>query len=90
MFQAWHRQPDDPTLFPELDGATPREIADHRALVTYIHYAGAPEGVNAAPNTPFFVAGVPQGGWGDAASRGWFTGTLWRALNSYFGHDLVP
>jgi hypothetical protein len=86
----WTLQPDDLTLFPELNGASDREIADHRAIVTYVHYAGAPPDVNAAPNTTFQVTGVPHGGWGDPSSRGWFARALWQALNTYFGADNLP
>ncbi len=49
----WQLQPDDPALFPELIGASDREIADHRAIVTYVRYAGAPPEVDAAPGQPF-------------------------------------
>ena len=85
----WTLQPDDLTLFPELNGSTPREIADHQSLVTYIHYAGAPPDVNISPGTAFKVNGVTQGGWGDASTRGWFARALWQALNGAFGSDQV-
>jgi hypothetical protein len=86
----WTLQPDDPTIFPDLNGPTPREIADHRALVTYVRYATAPPDVNAAPNVPFLVQGVPHGDWADPSSRGWFARALWQALDSYFGYLPLP
>jgi hypothetical protein len=89
----WTLQPDDRTLFPEQNGEigadpdTDQQTRDHRMIVTYIKYAGAPPDVSIAPNTPFQVAspGRPVEGWGDAAPRGWFARTLWAALSVYFG-----
>jgi hypothetical protein len=85
----WTLQADDRALLPELNGPlndpTDRQTLNHRALVTYVHYVQAIPDVSIAPNTPFLVTGVPQGGWGDPAPRGWFTRAFWPALDKYFG-----
>ncbi len=73
----WQLQPDDPALFPELVGSSDRELADHRAIVTYVRYAGAPPEVDAAPGQPSAI-------WGDPASRAWFARALWQALDATF------
>ena len=63
---------------------------DHRMVVTYVHYAGAPPDV-ADAHAPFTVAtasGVK--GWGDAAPRAWFARAFWPALDAYFGTTRLP
>jgi hypothetical protein len=88
----WQLQPDDRTIFPDqvgAPGADPdrdQQTLDHRAVVTYIHYAGAPPDV-ANSHAPFAVAltGGGAAGWGAAAPRAWFARAFWQALDSYFG-----
>jgi hypothetical protein len=89
----WVLQPDNRAIFPDQNGVagadptTDRQTLDHRAIATYVFYAGAPPDVDASPGIPFRRAGVDNGGWGEASSRGWFARALWLALNSYFGTD---
>ena len=55
----WAFQPDDRTIFPDQNGAagadpdTDQQTLDHRMVVTYVHYAGAPPDVADVPSAPF-------------------------------------
>src|SRR4051812_5222395 len=90
----WTLQPDDRTIFPDQNGPagadpeTDRQTLDHRAVVTYLHYAGTPPDV-ADPHAPFAVAlaGGGSAGWGDAVPRAWFARAFWPALDRYFSVD---
>jgi hypothetical protein len=72
----WVEQPENPTIYPNVPHGTPAEIADHRDLVTYVHYAGALPGTDATG---------AWGAWDQPATRAWFSQALWQALSSYFG-----
>jgi hypothetical protein len=91
----WALQPDDRTIFPDQNGApgadpeTDQQTKDHRMVVTYVHYAGAPPDV-ANVHAPFLRGGVDNGAWGDDASRAWFARAFWPALQTYFGQDNLP
>jgi hypothetical protein len=69
------RKPNDRTIFPDQNGAegadpaTDQQTLDHRAVVTYVSYLGAPPDV-ADVHAPFTVATVGGvQGWGDPAPR---------------------
>jgi hypothetical protein len=90
----WALQPDDRSVFPDQNGAAgadpdaDQQTLDHRALVTYLHYVGAPPDV-ADTHAPFAVAlaGGGTAGWADPAPRTWFARAFWPALDGYFGQD---
>ena len=92
----WTLQPDDRTHLPRpergggADPNTDRQTLDHRMVVTYVHYAGAPPDVSAAPDAPFQVAGAASGRLGGRQRRAWFARAFWPALDSYFGADTTP
>jgi len=89
----WALQPDDRAIVPDQNGDaganpdTDRQTLDHRMVVTYVHYAGAPPDVVATPGMDFRVTGVPRGAWDDATPRAWFARALWQALNLSFTTD---
>lgn len=88
----WTLQPDNPTLFPELNGTgdpADRATQDHRMLVTYLHYVGVVPDVEVTPGVAFRVAtpGQPVAGWGDPAPRAWFARAFWPVLDGYFSAD---
>jgi hypothetical protein len=80
----WALQPDDRSIFPDQNGAegadpnTDQQTRDHRMVVSYVHYVGAPPDV-ADVHAPFLRGGVAAGGWADDSSRAWFARLLARA-----------
>src|SRR4051794_37238812 len=87
----WALQPDHRTIFPDQNGApgadpnTDQQTLDHRMVVTYIHYAGAPPDVL---DTRARFAVASAGGskdWGAPTPRAWFARAFWQALDRYFG-----
>jgi spore coat protein A len=74
----WVEQPDNAAIYPNV----PSSSGHREDLATFVHYAGAVRGT-AAPTDGF-------DGWAQAASRAWFSFSLWQALDSFFGADRVP
>ena len=72
------------------DPDTDRQTLDHRMVVTYVRYAGAPPDVATCARAIRRSRGVAAGGWGDPPPRGWFARAFWPALNSYLGAYHAP
>ena len=92
----WALQPDDRTIFPDQNGAagadpaTDQQTLDHRMVVTYVHYAGAPAR-RGRHHAPFLRRAAWRHGAGaTTAPRAWFARAFWPALDSYFGQDNLP
>ena len=69
------------------DPATDQQTKDHRMVVTYVKYVGAPPDV--ASTTANFALANGQG-WGDAAPRAWFARAFWPALQTALGTATLP